>query len=520
MVSAVQYVIIALVIVVAIVSPISIYANRYKKVPPDRAMVVYGRRKGEGERGYEVISGGGKFIVPIVESYEYLPLDVRTLAIDVRDVVTEVQQSGAKINIQSVAQVKISSEPAALRTAAEHLLHKTDPEINDIAMKTLEGHVRGVCATMTIEAINSDRDAISVKIQNMAAKDLMNMGIEIRSFVIKEIEDEHGYLDALGIKRTSEVQRDARIGKAIANREATIAEALAAQMGEKANADAEAQVYIYHRDRDITKWNADGEVEKQRANRDIAFNIQNAKRSQELVIEQRTIDLRDKEKRIEVQMAEVKRMEQEQKATQIVPAVAKADAVAAEADGRKRAEITLAEAERQRRILVAEGEKQQLSLVAEGTAVKIRAEGTATADIIRLTGLAEGEAIKAKGLATAEAIKAQGLATAMAMEAKAEAWKKYGEAAIANLIIEALPSIAHEVTIPLENTEKIIVMGNEGQAGLVGRSVDILAQLPTLVKALTGKGVTELLGNLSESAGKGLAGGAMGARSKEDQKGR
>ena len=511
-------VLVVLFIVIVILSLVSVYASRYKKVPPDKAMVVYGRNI--GEKGYQVISGGGKFIYPIVESYEFLPLDVRTLDVNVDDIVTDVKTSGAKINIKSVTQVKIASDKASLDTAAEHLLHKSDPEINEIAMKTLEGHVRGVCATMSIEAINSDRDMISSKIQTMAANDLSNMGIQIRSFVIKEIEDVHGYLDALGVKRTEEVKMAARIGKANANREATIAEALAAQQGEKANADAEAQVAIYHRDRDITRQNAEAEVEKQRANKEIAFELQHAKRSQELVIEQRTIDLRDKEKRIEVQMAEVKRMEQEQKATQVVPAVAKADAVAAEADGRKRAEITLAEAERQRRILVAEGEKQQLSLVAEGTAVKIRMEGTANADIIRLTGLAEGEAIKAKGLATAEAIKAQGLATAMAMEAKAEAWKKYGEAAIANLIIEALPSIAHEVTIPLQNTEKIIVMGNEGQAGLVGRSVDILAQLPTLVKALTGKGVTELLGNLSESAGKGLSGGASGAKVKEDTKGR
>ncbi len=494
MAMAVIWVLVAiLMIILAIVAPISIYANRYKKVPPDKAMVVYGRSRAGGQRGYEVITGGGKFIVPIVESYEYLPLDVRTLDINVDEIVTDVRQSGAKMNIRSVAQIKISSKDAELKTAAEHLLHKSDPEINEIAMKTLEGHVRGVCATMTIESINSDRSEISQKIQNMAAQDLMNMGIEIRSFVIKEIEDVHGYLDALGVKKTEEVKRDARIGKANANREATIAEARAAQEAEKANAEAEAQVAIYHRDRDITRQNAESEVEKQRANKEIAFALQDAKRSQELIVEKRTIDLREKEKQIEVFNAEVKRMEQEQRGTQIIPAVARADSVAAEADGRKRAEITIAEGERQRLILTGEGESQQLSLVAHGQADKIRLEGTAEADIIRLKGLAEGEAIKAKGLAEA-----------MAMEAKAEAWRKYGEAAVANLIIDALPKIAHEVSIPLQNTEKIIVMGNEGHAGIVGRSVDILAQLPTLVKGLTGRGVLELLGDLSQASGKGL----------------
>jgi flotillin len=342
MATALTWVVVVLLLVMAFIAPVSIYANRYKKVPPDKAMVVYGRRRAAGERGYEVISGGGKFIVPIVESYEYLPLDVRTLEINVDEIVTDVKQSGAKINIKSVTQVKVSSSEADLKTAAENLLHKSDPEINEIAMKTLEGHVRGVCATMTVEAVNSDRDEISRKIQNQAAQDLKNMGIEIRSFVIKEIEDAHGYLDALGIKRTEEVKRDARIGKANANREATIAEARAAQEAEKANAEAEAQVAIYHRDRDITRQNAEAEVEKQRANKEISFSLQDAKRSQELIVEKRTIDLREKEKQIEVFNAEVKRMEQEQRGTQIIPAVARADAVAAEADGRKRAEITLA----------------------------------------------------------------------------------------------------------------------------------------------------------------------------------
>ena len=520
MATALTWVVVVLLLVMAFIAPVSIYANRYKKVPPDKAMVVYGRRRAAGERGYEVISGGGKFIVPIVESYEYLPLDVRTLEINVDEIVTDVKQSGAKINIKSVTQVKVSSSEADLKTAAENLLHKSDPEINEIAMKTLEGHVRGVCATMTVEAVNSDRDEISRKIQNQAAQDLKNMGIEIRSFVIKEIEDVHGYLDALGVKKTEEVKRDARIGKANANREATIAEARAAQEAEKANAEAEAQVAIYHRDRDITRQNAEAEVEKQRANKEISFSLQDAKRSQELIVEKRTIDLREKEKQIEVFNAEVKRMEQEQRGTQIIPAVARADAVAAEADGRKRAEITLAEGERQRLILVAEGESRQLSMVADGQADKIRKEGTAEADIIRLKGLAEGEAIKAKGLAEGEAIKAKGLAEAMAMEAKAEAWRKYGEAAVANLIIDALPKIAHEVSIPLENTEKIIVMGNEGHAGIVGRSVDILAQLPTLVKGLTGRGVLELLGDLSQASGKGLPTVPPTPPAKETQKGK
>jgi flotillin len=487
-VNGMETVVIAIILaIVGVVSIIATYASRYKKVPPDKAMVVYGRKMKEGKRGYQVITGGGKFIVPIIESYEFLPLDVRTLDVVVRDIVTDVKSSGAKVNVKCVTQVKVSSDRASLDTAAEHLLHKTDLEINEIAMKTLEGHVRGVCATMTVEEINSDRDAISTKIQNMAAKDLMNMGIEIRSFVIKDLEDERGYLDALGIKRTEEVKRDARIGKAVANREATIQEAIAAQEGEQANADAEGKVAIYHKERDITIQKAEAQVEQERANREIAFSIQDARRKQELVVEERTIDIRDKEKRIELQQKEVLRKEQEQVAEQVVPAKAKADAIAAEADGRKRMEITLAEGERQKLMLIAEGEKQKLSLVADGSADKIRKEGQAEADVIRMKGQAEADAIKAKGLAEA-----------LAMEKKAEAWEKYGKAAVTELIVQQLPEIVAEASKPLQNTQKLIIMGSDGPSRLVQNVVDIAAQAPALVKSLTGMEVADLARKLKE----------------------
>src|SRR2546422_8656554 len=242
-------IVVGILVALAVLGIIGAYAARYKKVPPDAAMVVYGR--GFGGKGYDVLRGGGKFIVPIVESYRFLPLGIRTLDVVVNEIVTDVTRSGAKVNIKAVAQVRISDDPDVLRTAAGQLLHKSDVEINEIALKTLEGHVRGVCATLTIEQVNSDRDAIASKILTMAGEDLKNMGLEIRSFVIKEIEDEHGYLDALGVKRTEEGKRDARIGKANANREAAIAEASAAQRGEKADAGPGAQVAQYHRDRDV-----------------------------------------------------------------------------------------------------------------------------------------------------------------------------------------------------------------------------------------------------------------------------
>jgi len=475
-------------IVGAIFAAILVVASRYKKVPPNMAMVVYGRRQAKaGGRGYRVISGGAKVIVPIVESIEWLKLDVRTLDLVVPDIITDVKRSGAKINIKAVAQVKISSDEATLNTAAENLLGKSDQEVNEIALKTLEGHVRGICATLTVEEINSDRDAIASKILGMAGNDLRNMGIEIRSFVIKEVEDAQGYLDALGVKRTEEVKRDARMGKAGANQQATIAEAQAAQEAERANASAEANVAMFHRDRDIIKQQSETQVELERANKEIAFQLQTAKRQQELIVEQRKIDIRAKEQEVLVQQQEVLRRAQEQEAAQVVPARMAADAVAATADGEKRKLILTAEGEKERAILVAEGERERLSRTAQGEAERIRQEGTAEADIIRLKGEAQAYAIKATGLAEAEA-----------MRAKAEAWEQYGRAAITQLIVEKLPEIVANAAKSLETTQKLIIMGERGPAQLVSSVVDIAATAPALVKALTGMDLAELAGKLKD----------------------
>jgi flotillin len=478
-------ILVGVLVVLAVLGLVGAYAARYKKVPPDAAMVVYGR--GFGGRGYDIRRGGGKFIVPILESYRFLPLGIRTLDVIVNEIVTDVSRSGARVNIKAVAQVRIADDADTLRTAAGQLLHKSDLEINEIALKTLEGHVRGVCATLTIEQINSERDAMASKILTMAGEDLKNMGIEIRSFVIKEIEDEHGYLDALGIKRTEEVKRDARIGKANANREATIAEAVAAQQGEKANADAEANVAQYHRDRDVIRYKAEGEIETERSNREIAFQMQTARRNQELIVEQTKIDIRQKEQEVLVQQQEVLRRQQEQAAEQVVPAKAKADAVAAEADGEKRRLVTTAEGEKERAILVAEGEKERLSRVAQGEAERIRQEGTAEADIIRLKGEAQAYAIKATGLAEAEA-----------MRAKAAAWEQYGKAAITQMIVEKLPEIVANAAKSLERTEKLIIMGERGPSQLVTSVVDIAATAPALVKSLTGMDMADLAGKLKD----------------------
>jgi flotillin len=187
-VAAIDAITVVILLTFVIMSTFGIYAMRYKKVPPNTAMVVFGRKHPRTKKGYMVITGGAKFIVPVVESIAYLPLNVRTLNLDLKSVAINVENNRSLIRMKCVAQVKITSDPRLLDLAAEHLLHQSDEDINMIASKTIEGHIRGICASMRFEDIEIDRDAVAGKAMSFADNDLRNMGIEIRSLIIKDLQ--------------------------------------------------------------------------------------------------------------------------------------------------------------------------------------------------------------------------------------------------------------------------------------------------------------------------------------------
>jgi flotillin len=182
-----EMVIVVVIMVMAMIVLMMVFAARYKKVPPDKVMVVYGRRMGPMGPGYKIISGGGKFIVPVVESFEFLPLDVRTLDIDMDDLKVISGEGTERIRLKVTAHVKISSDYHSLIEAAEHLLHKSDAEINEIARSTIEAHVRSICRSVTFDQLDVDRRLWATKVGVSANQDLLNMGLEIRSFGISQV---------------------------------------------------------------------------------------------------------------------------------------------------------------------------------------------------------------------------------------------------------------------------------------------------------------------------------------------
>lgn len=470
------FVIVAILFVLAI-----LFASRYQKVGPNQVLVISGGRRSKDGQAFRIVRGGGTFVWPIFERVDRLSMEVITLNVVTPRVTT---QEGVPVTVEGVAQVSIDPEEAAIRTAAQLFLSKTSDEIRAVALQTLEGHLRAILGTLTVEEIYKDRDAFAQQVREVSADDMAAMGLRIISFTIKDVRDDEGYLDALSQKRTAEVKRDAAIGQAEADRDATVKSAEARQAGETAKFLAEARIAEAEKNYAIQKAAFDKEVNQKRAEADLAYTLQERKTTQLVKREEIEIEIVEKKKQIELQEQEILRKEKELEATVRKPAEAE----------RYRIE-TLAEAERIRRLTEAQGE----------------------AEAVKAIGEAEAAAIRAKGMAEAEVIRTQGLAEAEAMRKKAAAWKQYNQAALIQQLIDALPEVAAAIAQPLSQIDRIVVIGGgrdskegTGASRITADVTDIIAQLPAIVEALTGVDLVKLLSELP-----GIGGEKASSKSEE-----
>ncbi|MFQ6027995.1 MAG: flotillin family protein [Dehalococcoidia bacterium] len=419
---------------------------------PNQALIISG-----GGREPKVVVGGRVFVLPILQRTQALSLEVMTLTPQTNRVYTK---EGVAVSVDGVAQVKVASGAENILKAAQQFLGKRPNEVADIALQTMEGNQRAILGTMSVEEIYQDREGFASRVLEVAATDMANMGLEVVSFTIRDIQDEQGYLEALGIPRTAEVKRDASIAQAEADRDAGIRAAAADREQQAARFEADTSIAQSERDFALEKADYDRQTNTRRAEAELAYSLQEARTRQGIREEELQINVVERQKEIEIEEQEVRRREQELEATIRRPA----------------------QAERYRLETVAEGEKSRVVL-----------EATAAAEAIRLQGEAEADAIRARGLAEAEA-----------MQRKAEAWKEYGQAALIERLFEALPQVAEAVAQPLSKTEKIIMIsgGGNGEATGVGASrmthdvTNIIAQLPAVVESLTGVDLLSTLRNL------------------------
>lgn len=500
----------AALLVVGVVGYIITYLAFLKKAGPNEVIVVSGRGK------VTFITGGADMVIPLFHTWNRLSLEVMTLDVTTPEVYT-VQ--GVPIIVDGVAQIKIRKDEASLHSAAERFLGKEPSAIAKIALETVQGHLRAILGTLSVEDIYKNRDQFAQKVQEISAGDLANMGLGIDSFTIRDIRDKHQYLEALGKPRIAEVKKTATIAEAIATKEAAIAsadaeretrerQAEAQRLAQEAEAKRDAAIAEAHAEKFRRQQEADAEAK--RASEIARYLAQQAIAEQESIANQRKADadmayeLQKKVVEIRVQEQEILRREKELDATIRRQADAQRYEVETLAEADRRKVEMGAQAERNRLMAMAEAEKAQGFAAAE---VQQKA-GEALAQAERAQGLAAAEIRQAQGLAAAEATKAQGLAEALAMEKKAEAWQKYNEAAVLQMLAPILPEIAKAIAGPLQNIDRITLV-NAGGNGDVGISkvtseiAKVMAQVPPVVESLTGYRIEDLLGKLKSAGAQG-----------------
>jgi flotillin len=449
--SLVSWLILAGIVIVVIALIILTMAKQYRKVGPNEVLIISGGKKKtvalpDGTKirvGYRYRLGGGTFVLPFVETVYTLPMDVITLNIKTPEVLTH---SGVPIMAEATAQVKVDSSDASIRLAAEQFLGSGKEGIRDVAMNVLEGHMREVIGTMTVEEIYRGRQEFSTKVTEAIRTDFARMGLAMLSFSLKDISDAQGYLDSLSKPQIAAAKRDAAIAEAETQKEAIIKSSQARKEGEVARLAAEALIAKAQWENEAKKSESQVSVNQRKAQADFSYELERYRLSQQIKKEEAKMKAIEKEEAIKIEELEIARREKELEASVVKPADAR---------------------------------KYQIRAEAEAEEYRIQAEAKGKAAALRVEGEAEAELMKQKGTAEAEA-----------MLKKAHAWDKYNQAAVLEMYLKALPELTKAVSEPLAKVDKIVVVGGGekslGTTKITAQVAEVLSQMPDVVKSLTG----------------------------------
>lgn len=452
-----------------------VFVTKYQTAKPDEALIISGSYLGsknvhadESNNKIKIVRGGGAFVLPVFQRSNRISLLSSKLDVSTPEVYTE---QGVPVMCDGTSIIKIGSSVEEIATAAEQFLGKTREELENEAREVLEGHLRSILGSMTVEEIYQNRDKFSQSVQEVASVDLAKMGLIIVSFTIKEVRDKNGYLDSLGKPRIAQVKRDAEIAEAEALKETRIKKAQSEQESQTAEskrmteiAEAlkgkELKLALYKKEQDIAKADADQ-----------AYHLQSAIMKQKVREQEIEVEVVERQKQIELEEKEILRREKQFDSEIKKKADADRYALEQEALAKKASALATTEAEQFRTESLAKAE----------------------ADKIRLIGLAEAETTLAKGTAEAET-----------KEKVAEAFKKYDEAAILSMIVEILPQLVKEAAAPLGNIDKISVVDTgSGEGGGANRvtnyATNLLSTTQETLKETLGLDVKSLIENFAGS---------------------
>ena len=464
-------IVIGLIVIAALL--IFFVASRYKVPQPNEALIISGKREAKGEM--RVVRGGGVIVRPLLDKVGRLRLTARQINVNLSDAVS---RQGIKVAVQGVATFKIGDDNDSIRNAAVRFLDARNEEVDSIVKNVLEGSLRSIVGTLTIEELNLDRMKFQQAVQDAAKGDLATSGLQIDSFTIQAIRDESGYMDLIGQQETARRERDARIAKASADQEAAVREAEAQQVKISAQRDVEL------RQADVLTQTAAAQA---RANQ--AGPLAQAEAQQEVT-----------RKQTELADLEAARKAKELLTTTVRPAEAEAEAVVRRAEGDKSAKIAAAQAE---------AERQKLAGQAEAAVISVK--GEAQAHVVEVNAKAEAQRVTLEGNAEAGITFNKGEAEAKALALRAEAFKQFNEAAIIQTVLGMLPEIVRAAAEPMSSIDNLTVLSNDGASELVKNTTRTVTEASATVKGLTGLDVPALISNaMGGAAGPGAGSGNSG----------
>ncbi|MGN0298671.1 MAG: SPFH domain-containing protein [Lachnospiraceae bacterium] len=461
---------------------ILLLATGYVKASPDKAYIISGLRKTP-----KILIGKAGIKIPFFEKKDELSLQL--IPIDVKTSNSVPTADYININVDAAVNIKIGDDPHKISLAAQNFLNKKTDYIAQIAREVLEGNMREIVGKMHLEEMVSDRQKFAELVKQNAEPDLAAMGLDIVSFNVQNFMDNNNVIENLGVDNVVRIQKNAAISRAESEKEIAKAQAIAQKEANDAQVKAQTEIAARQNELAIRKAELKKEADIKQAEADAAYEIQKEEQRKTIEITTANANIAKQEKEILLKQKEAEVTEQTLNAQIKKKAEAEKFAKQQQADAelyerQRRAEAELFEIQKK-----AEAAKFEQEKAAE--AKKVQAE----ADMYAKTQEAEG--IRKVGEAEARAIEAKGLAEAQAMEKKAEAMKKYGQAAMMEMIVNALPEMAKAIAEPLASIDKVtIIDSGDGQGGVssVGGYVPaVLAKVIESVKETTGLDITEVM---------------------------
>ena len=432
----------------------------YVKAPPDTAYMISGFRKPR------ILIGKAGIRIPFLERLDKLSLKMFSVDVKTTDYVPNAEYINVKVD--ATVKIRIGQSEEMMALASKFFLNEGEAMIIRRVQDTLEGNMREIVGQMRLEEMVTDRKAFGERVQENAIPDLKKMGLEMISFNVQSFSDQNNVIEDLGIDNISQIKKGAAVAKAQADRDIAIAQAQAAKEANDAKVQSEMEIAEKQTSLAIRQAELKQQSDVKKAEADAAYSIQEQEQRKTIEVASANANIARAERIAELKAKEVEVTKQTLDAE-----------IRAKADAQRYAAEQEAEAELFRRTKEAEAKMIERQREAEG---------------IRAVGEAEAEAIRLKSLAEAEGI-----------DKKAEAMKKYGEAAVIEMIMEALPEIAKNVAEPLSKVDKITMYGEGNSAKLLSDIVNGTTQVTEGISAGMGIDIKSLI--------MGALGGKMAADS-------